>query len=170
MFLDSACVPERPQRKRLDLTGQRYGKLTVLRSAENIGGKTAWGCRCDCGRESVIKTNSLREGRSASCGCVRGPENARRGLTFVDGTCVEFIQSKKVQKNNTSGVTGVTWVTSKQLWQVTICFKGRRRNLGRYRDFEEAVKVRRRAEEELFESFLRERASAPTLASASRTP
>lgn len=36
---------------RLDLTGQRYGKLTVLRPADNIGEKTAWVCHCDCGKE-----------------------------------------------------------------------------------------------------------------------
>ena len=40
-------------RKKLDLTGQRYGKLTVLRPAENVGVKTAWVCRCDCGSETI---------------------------------------------------------------------------------------------------------------------
>lgn len=148
-FLDDAA------RKKLDLAGQRFGKLTVLRPAENIGVKTAWVCRCDCGRETVIRTNQLRTGHNTSCGCSGGAENARNGLTFVDGTCVEIIQSKKLQKNNTSGVTGVTWVTSKRLWQAAICFKGKRRTLGRYRNFEDAVKARKRAEEDLYDSFLR---------------
>ena len=146
----------RAVRRRLDLTGRRFGRLTVLRPAENIGGKTAWVCRCDCGQECVIKTNSLREKRSASCGCAGGPENARRGLTFVDGTCVEFIRSEKLQKNNTSGVPGVFWVVRSQLWWATIDFKGKRRYLGRYQNFEDAVKARKRAEEELYGSFLRE--------------
>ena len=155
-FMGSACFTEQTPRRRLDLTGRRFGRLTVLRPAENIGGKTAWVCRCDCGRESVIKTNSLREKRSASCGCAGGPENARRGLTFVDGTCVEFIQSEKVQKNNASGVPGVFWVVRDQLWWATIEFKGKRRYLGRYRNFEDAAKARKRAEEDLYDSFLQE--------------
>ena len=158
-FVDGACMAERPPKRRLDITGQRFGKLTVLRPAENIGGKTAWVCQCDCGRESVIKTNSLREGRTASCGCAGGAKNARRGLTFVDGTCVEFIQSEKVQKNNTSGVPGVFWVVRDRLWWATIGFKGKRHYLGKYQKLEDAVKARKRAEEELYHSFLNELAS-----------
>ena len=140
--------------KRLNLIGQRFGSLTVLRPAENLSVKTAWICRCDCGRGIVVRTNSLRSSHTVSCGCIGGAENARKGLTYVDGTCVEIIQSKKLQKNNTSGVPGVTWVTRKRLWQATICFKGKRRYLGRYQNFEDAVKARRRAEEDLFDSFL----------------
>ena len=154
--MDGTRATQMPPRKRLDLAGWRFGKLTVLRPAENIGGKTTWVCRCDCGRECVIKTNSLREGRTASCGCAGGPENARRGLTFVDGTCVEFIQSGKLQKNNTSGVTGVFWVVRDRRWWAVIDFKGKRRHLGRFRNFEDAVKARKRAEENLYENFLRE--------------
>lgn len=146
--------------KKLDLTGRRFGKLTVLRPAENLGIKTAWICRCDCGQETVVRTNSLRSGHTVSCGCTGGSQNARRGLTYRDGTCVEIIRSQKVQKNNTSGVPGVTLVTCKQLWQATICFKGKRRYLGRYRNFEDAVKARKRAEEDLYGSFLDEFASA----------
>ena len=147
------------QYPKMDLTGQRFGRLTALRPAEKIGIQTAWVCRCDCGKEVIVRTNSLRTGHTVSCGCSGGAKNARKGLTFVDGTCVEIIQSKKLQKNNTSGVTGVTWVACKQLWQATICFKGKRHNLGRYRKFEDAVKVRKRAEEDLFENFLQEFAS-----------
>lgn len=55
--------------KRLDLTGQRFGMLTVLHRAENIGRDTAWRCRCDCGNETVVRTCYLRKGRTRSCGC-----------------------------------------------------------------------------------------------------
>lgn len=64
-------------RKRLDLTGRRFGKITVVRPAENIGTKTAWVCRCDCGRETVVKTYHLRDGHTKSCGCDSGPQYAR---------------------------------------------------------------------------------------------
>ena len=58
-------------RQKLDLTGQRFGKLTVLGPAENIGTRTAWQCRCDCGQEIVVSTRDLRRGRRTSCGCDR---------------------------------------------------------------------------------------------------
>ena len=57
-------------RKKLDLTGQRYGKLTVLGPVENMGGRTAWLCRCDCGRETAVLTRRLRSGHTRSCGCL----------------------------------------------------------------------------------------------------
>lgn len=54
------------------LEGKRFGKLLVLKSAENIGKNTAWLCRCDCGIQRAILTYNLLSGKSRSCGCVRG--------------------------------------------------------------------------------------------------
>ena len=54
---------------KLDLTGQRFGKLTVVHEVEKLGHFTAWLCKCDCGRESIVRTNSLRAGATKSCGC-----------------------------------------------------------------------------------------------------
>lgn len=45
-------------RKKLDLTGQRYGELTVLSPAENVDGRTAWLCRCGCGRPSAFRESA----------------------------------------------------------------------------------------------------------------
>lgn len=146
--------------KKLDLTGQRFGKLTALEPAENIGSRTAWLCRCDCGQKLAITTRQLRAGLRTSCGCDK-PEHdgtpgalGRASLTYVDGTCVEMIRTRPVRRNNTSGVPGVEWVATKQRWRATICFKGKRRYLGSYENFEDAVKARKRAEEDVFDTFL----------------
>ena len=147
-------------RHKLDLTGQRYGRLTVLGPAENIGDRTAWLCRCDCGQDTVVLTRDLRRGRRTSCGCDRPVVDSspggygRASLTYVDGTCVEMIRANTRRSNNTSGVPGVEWMSSKNKWRASICFKGRRRYLGSYEKFEDAVKARKRAEEELFDTFL----------------
>lgn len=145
-------------RQKLDLTGQRYGHLTVLGPAENVGTKTTWRCLCDCGQETVAKTHHLRCGHTKTCGCKNGPGGSRTalGLTYVDGTCVEMLAAKTVRRNNTSGEPGVYWRSRKQRWCAAICFKGRRRSLGSYARFEDAVKARKRAEEELHDSFLQE--------------
>lgn len=56
----------------IDLTGKRFGKLTVLeRSAYGLGTRTAyWACQCDCGRYKVVKSAYLRLGHVKSCGCL----------------------------------------------------------------------------------------------------
>lgn len=140
--------------KRLDLTGQRFGRLVVLQPVENIGGRTAWLCRCDCGKEVTAKTYHLRTGHVTSCGCLRagGPI----GLTYVDGTCVEILRAKTVRRNNTSGVPGVNWRKTKKKWRAEICFKGKRYELGDFARFEDAVRARRAAEEKLHDQFLLE--------------
>ena len=108
-------VKKLPGRKRLDLTGQKFGLLTVLNPAENIGEDTAWLCRCDCGKERIIRTMSLRSGNTRSCGkCLHASEKVGdptgiSRLTMVDGTCVEMIRANTLRSNNTSGVVGVEW-------------------------------------------------------------
>lgn len=56
--------------KALDLTGNRFGKLVVLKRTENVGVLTAWECQCDCGNICVATTKRLRNGTKQSCGCL----------------------------------------------------------------------------------------------------
>lgn len=56
----------------LNLTGMRFGKLTVLRKVKNHGRRTAWLCACDCGDKVEVVTDSLRSGNTKSCGCLHG--------------------------------------------------------------------------------------------------
>jgi hypothetical protein len=60
-----------------DMTGQRFGKLTVIRRGENYRTLARWICQCDCGKEKQIAGSSLRKGLSKSCGCGQG-DGARR--------------------------------------------------------------------------------------------
>lgn len=60
-------------RARLDLAGMKYGKLTAMEPAANVGGRTAWKCVCDCGNEVVVRTDDLRSGKKRSCGCEERP-------------------------------------------------------------------------------------------------
>ena len=121
--------------KRLDLTGQRFGRLTALRPAEDINSSTAWVCRCDCGQETVVRTNNLRSGRSRSCGGHPNTVIARKAMAV-----------KRKRKNGTNGVSGVDWLPRTQRWKATISFQGKRYYLGTYQEFENAVKARKRAE------------------------
>lgn len=54
----------------IDLTGQRVGKLTVVRFVESRKGKRMWLCRCDCGGETMATYVQLKYGEKKSCGCI----------------------------------------------------------------------------------------------------
>ncbi len=55
---------------RIDMAGQRFGRLLVLHAAESRDGRAYWTCSCDCGREAVVRGKYLRNGRTRSCGCL----------------------------------------------------------------------------------------------------
>ncbi len=54
----------------IDMTGERFGRLVVVSRSESIRGVARWLCRCDCGRETVVRANHLRCGNTRSCGCL----------------------------------------------------------------------------------------------------
>lgn len=57
--------------KVIDLTGQKFNRLTVLERAENSKcGKARWLCRCECGNEVIVLGSSLTSGHTKSCGCL----------------------------------------------------------------------------------------------------
>lgn len=63
-----------------DLTGQRFGKLTVLERASNGNHKqTRWLCRCDCGNERIVQARSLKSGNTKSCGCLQKEKTTTHG-------------------------------------------------------------------------------------------
>jgi hypothetical protein len=54
--------------KRKDLSGLRFGHLTVLRLDKDKDSNKNWLCKCDCGKEKVIREGSLVSGATKSCG------------------------------------------------------------------------------------------------------
>lgn len=62
--------------KRIDIIGCNYGRLTVI--AESLPKESAAGnkkrqviCQCDCGNTTTVTVNSLQNGGTTSCGCLR---------------------------------------------------------------------------------------------------
>ena len=54
-----------------DLTGQRFGKLTVIKRVENSKcNRTQWLCKCDCGNTTMVLSCNLKSGKVSSCGCL----------------------------------------------------------------------------------------------------
>lgn len=94
-----------------DLTGQRYGMLTVLAGAESKVSETGtrqrqWLCRCDCGNVLIVPQYRLKRGIQTDCGCLNaeadlagqrfGMLTAKEKLTRNRWLCVCDCGNKKV--------------------------------------------------------------------------
>lgn len=55
----------------INLTGERFGMLTVIGQKGSRHGHAMWECECDCGTKTVVQSSDLRSGRTKSCGCNR---------------------------------------------------------------------------------------------------
>jgi len=65
----------------VDLTGQRFGKLIALRPTEmRKNGKRVWECLCDCGKTVFVRSTSLTNGNSTSCGCTRAVHTNKEAI------------------------------------------------------------------------------------------
>ena len=137
--------------KMQDLTGQRFGKLTVL-GIENqkSGSHPLWKCQCDCGNIAYQYSPNLKRGYVVSCGCYQ-KENAkrlhRRNFHYIGGTQLELIQSKKLWKTNKTGVKGVYREKKTGKYIASITFQGQRQILGRFIYLVDAKDARILAEE-----------------------
>lgn len=69
--------------KRIDLTGQRFGRWTATReSGDRTSGRIRWDCVCDCGSIKSVDCSSLLSGHSKSCGCLKKDTVANRSRAF----------------------------------------------------------------------------------------
>lgn len=56
--------------KMIDLTGQKFGRWTVINRAANSAlGQTRWHCICSCGNKGIVQSTSLKREGGGSCGC-----------------------------------------------------------------------------------------------------
>ncbi len=146
-------------RKRLDLTGKRFGHYVVVKKCENhiqVGGqnKTAWLCRCKCGAEKKVLTTTLIRGRIKSCGCKQFNNDLYKGTRIsMLGT------NMKIACNNKSGVKGVCWDKTNMKWSAYIYLSKKRYRLGYFNELEDAINARKLAEEKLFDPILKEYAT-----------
>ena len=54
----------------VDLTGQKFGRLTVVRFDHKENGRKYYLCQCDCGNFKIVSNHSLKSGNTKSCGCL----------------------------------------------------------------------------------------------------
>lgn len=72
----------RPAHNFKDLTGQRFGRWTVISRAQSTpAGGARWLCRCECGTDRIISSGCLRNGHTKSCGCLNSEITSARNRT-----------------------------------------------------------------------------------------
>ena len=86
--------------RKIDLTGQTFGKLTVLEEApeRNKSGSVCWICKCECGNTVVVSGDNLRRNHTKSCGCQR-KESAQARVVDLTGQRFGMITVKKKAVN-----------------------------------------------------------------------
>ncbi|PEA83808.1 hypothetical protein [Bacillus pseudomycoides] len=133
--------------KRTDLTGDRYGRLLVIKQAERENNRQTWLCKCDCGNEKTVKEVYLKTGETRSCGCLKKTqedENLRNQYNNkrVDGVVKTLFKGKEPRKDSSTGYRGVTkYYTrkSKELrYRAWITVKGKRYYKSGFKTAEEA--------------------------------
>lgn len=67
--------------KLIDITGQRFGRLVVVRRVRTISGRWVWESVCDCGRINLSEGHDLSAGKTTSCGCRRSEASTARRTT-----------------------------------------------------------------------------------------
>jgi hypothetical protein len=113
-------LEQRSRLRLIDISGQRFGKLTVLeRAGTNTHKKVLWRCRCDCGAEAVVTGNALALSTTKSCGCIPhgvGPDvQAVLYLIAHEGWNAVKIG---VTKKGSNRLTQHRWCGWKVLWTI----------------------------------------------------
>lgn len=93
----------------IDLTGQKFGRLTVIEKDKSriTQNGSYWLCQCECGKTKSVKSSSLRRGEILSCGCLRNERSkkAKEDMGLVDNLINQrfgflTVVAKSEQKGN----------------------------------------------------------------------
>jgi hypothetical protein len=86
-----------------DLTGRRFGKLTVIEKDNYWSkeyGATTYECECDCGNIKYIRSSSLVTGNIRSCGCINKEIEDLVGQQFGELTVLRFVEKKYYEETS----------------------------------------------------------------------
>ncbi|MDV2632750.1 hypothetical protein RZO31_07650 [Lactococcus lactis] len=139
-------------RRLIDLTGQKFGRLTVIERSNIKKHRTTavWKCQCDCGKIVHVRSDSLRgENGTESCGCLSAMLSSKRVAV------IHTIEAKskaikghhnliKANKNNIIGTRNVTYIPTNAYakYNVSIIREGKK-----YRQSFPTLKQAERAKE-----------------------
>jgi len=103
-------------RRATEITGQVFGRLTVLGRAgshvqPNGTKRPTWLCRCSCGEETVVQGCRLKSGNTSSCGCLHAEKSADTGRAFREKVT---IHGHSRLRDGRPSPTYISWYNMKQ--------------------------------------------------------
>ena len=111
--------------KLIDLSGQKFGRLTVVRRAEGDEVKpykskcAQWLCECECGNTVVVQTGNLKSGNTTSCGCYKRDVTAVVNRTHgKSGTALYNVYVLMKRRCNNPKMSDYKWYGGKG---ITVC-------------------------------------------------
>lgn len=85
-----------------DLSGMRFGRLTVTHRADNDAeGRAVWACLCDCGQPHSVKAAGLVRGETRSCGCLGRETRQKNGIKSGQAQVHAFSKSAMLREYRT---------------------------------------------------------------------
>jgi hypothetical protein len=116
-YLKKYLIPMRPYKD--DITGQKFGKLTVLNYIGTKKGESKWYCMCDCGKATEASLINLRRGGIKSCGCLKSEIKKTHGLS--DSRQYHIWQGMKTRCSNPNAIKydqyGGAGITYDERWE-----------------------------------------------------
>ena len=101
-----------------DLTGERFGWLTVLERDTDRKKRKYWKCQCDCGAIAVVEEGHLKSGHTKSCGCYRKRQSSER---TKDLTGRQYGRLEVLEQAG-SDANGVRWRCRCTCCKITVCY------------------------------------------------
>lgn len=155
VVINTLAPKKMPNGRIRDLTGERFGRLTVESIGAKKGNEYTWICRCDCGSTKAVKGSKLKSGRTRSCGCLHnevmakiGKSQKKHGMTgSPEYRAWSLMKSRCLNPNNPRyaewGGRGITvckeWINSFEAFYAAVgprpAGEKRRWSLGRINNF-----------------------------------
>jgi len=141
-----------------DISGERFGRLTALfpTSKRSGGGSIIWHCKCDCGNEMEVNSNSLVTGFTKSCGCAKSETSMNRAKNWFisDTNMTQVLKNNEAARSDSkTGVRGVA-LTKNGKYEVRITFQKKKYRLGVFSDLNEAGEAYKKVRKMFYDEFL----------------
>jgi hypothetical protein len=83
-----------------DITGQKFGKLTILKYVKTVNKRPYWECKCECGNIKIIRGKEIKSGLIKSCGCLLHNPILRNNLIGKRFNFLIVLDRDKTNKNS----------------------------------------------------------------------
>lgn len=97
--------------KLIDLTGKKFGRLTVIERTDKKKNKDIlWKCKCDCGNECEVRGFFLRSGQTKSCGCLKKETDKQPKGNVIDMTGKKYGHYTVIERAGSSKDGEAMWL------------------------------------------------------------